>query len=144
VLFLAGGQLQAAHDSTAIDQISAVIGRSRLIGASFAVGMIVLLGLPPFAMFASELSIARSLADARLAWALAVLLGLLVVAFAALVSKSSRLLLGTPRVDAPAITVPATVAAALVIGIVASGALGVTAGPLAGLFSIAAGQLGAT
>jgi hydrogenase-4 component F len=144
VLFLAGGQLQAAHDSTAIDQISAVIGRSRLIGASFAVGMIVLLGLPPFAMFASELSIARSLADARLAWALAVVLGLIVVAFAALVSKSGRLLLGTPDVDAPAITVPATVAAALVIGIVASGALGVTAGPLAGLFSTAAGQLGAT
>jgi hydrogenase-4 component F len=144
VLFLAGGQLQAAHDSTVIDQISAVIGRSRLIGASFAVGMIVLLGLPPFAMFASELSIARSLADARLAWALAVVLGLIVVAFAALVSKSGRLLLGTPDVDAPAITVPATVAAALVIGIVASGALGVTAGPLAGLFSTAAGQLGAT
>jgi hydrogenase-4 component F len=144
VLFLAGGQLQAAHDSTAIDQISAVIGRSRLIGASFAVGMIVLLGLPPFAMFASELSIARSLADARLAWALAVVLGLIVVAFAALVSKSGRLLLGTPDVDAPAITVPATVAAALVIGIVASGALGVTAGPLAGLFGTAAGQLGAT
>ncbi|MCW2687146.1 MAG: hydrogenase [Mycobacterium sp.] len=144
VLFLAGGQLQAAHDSTAIDQISAVIGRSRLIGASFAVGMIVLLGLPPFAMFASELSIARSLADARLAWALAVVLGLIVVAFAALVSKSGRLLLGTPDVDAPAITVPGTVAAALVIGIVASGALGVTAGPLAGLFNTAAGQLGAT
>ena len=144
VLFLAGGQLQAAHDSTAIDQISAVIGRSRLIGASFAVGMIVLLGLPPFAMFASELSIARSLADARLAWALAVVLGLIVVAFAALVSKSGRLLLGTPDGDAPTITVPATVAAALVIGIVASAALGVTAGPLAGLFSTAAGQLGAT
>jgi hydrogenase-4 component F len=71
-------------------------------------------------------------------------LGLIVVAFAALVSKSGRLLLGTPDVDAPAITVPATVAAALVIGIVASGALGVTAGPLAGLFGTAAGQLGAT
>jgi hydrogenase-4 component F len=144
VLFLAGGQLQAAHDSTAIDQISAVIGRSRLVGASFAVAMIVLLGLPPFAMFASELSIARSLADARLAWALAVVGLLIVVGFAALVSKSSRLLLGTPGVDAPTITVPATVAAALVVGIVASAALGVTAGPLAGLFSSAAGQLGAT
>jgi hydrogenase-4 component F len=142
VLFLAGGQLQAAHDSTAIDQITGVIGRSRLIGASFAVGMVVLLGLPPFAMFASELSIARSLADARLAWVLAVALLLLVVAFAALVTKSGRLLFGTPAVGAPAITVPATVAAALVIGIVASAALGVTAGPLAGLFTTAAGQLG--
>ena len=34
VLFLAGGQLQAAHDSTAIADITGVLGRSRLIGAS--------------------------------------------------------------------------------------------------------------
>ena len=44
VLFLAGGQLQAAHDSTAIADITGVMRRSRLIGVSFAVGLIVLLG----------------------------------------------------------------------------------------------------
>jgi hydrogenase-4 component F len=143
ILFLAGGQLQAAHHTTVIDEITGVIGRSRLIGASFAVGIVVLLGLPPFAMFASELSIARSLADARLAWVLAVALLLIVVAFAALARNTGRMLLGTPRVDAPAIVVPATVATALVIGIVASTALGLTAGPLTGLFTTAAGQLGA-
>jgi hydrogenase-4 component F len=144
ILFLAGGQLQAAHDSTEIDEITGVIGRSRLIGASFAIGIIVLLGLPPFAMFASELSIARSLADARLAWVLGVALLLIVVAFAALVRNTGRMLFGPQGVDAPAITVPATVAAALVLGIVASAALGVTAGPLTGLFTTAAGQLGAS
>jgi hydrogenase-4 component F len=135
--------LQAAHHSTVIDEITGVIGRSRLIGVSFAVGIVVLLGLPPFAMFASELSIARSLAGARLAWVLAAALLLMVVAFAGLVSNSSRILLGTPSAGAPPIAVPATVAAALVIGIVASVALGVTAGPLTGLFTTAAGQLGA-
>src|SRR5262249_54211172 len=57
VLFLASGQLQAAHGSTAIDDISAVMRRSRLIGVSLSAGVIVLLGLPPFAMFASELAI---------------------------------------------------------------------------------------
>ncbi|HXL61790.1 MAG TPA: proton-conducting transporter membrane subunit, partial [Mycobacterium sp.] len=45
VLFLAGGQLQAAHGSTTIADITAVAQRSRLIGASFTVGLIVLLGL---------------------------------------------------------------------------------------------------
>ena len=59
VLFLAGGQLQLAHGSTAIADITGVVQRSRLLGVSFAVGLIVLLGLPPFAMFASELAIAR-------------------------------------------------------------------------------------
>ena len=70
VLFLAGGQLQAAHGSTAIADITGVVRARGWSAASFAVGLIVLLGLPPFAMFASELAIARSLADARLAWVL--------------------------------------------------------------------------
>lgn len=143
VLFLSGGQLQAAHDSTAIDDITGVIGRSRLIGTSFAVGILVLLGLPPFAMFASELAIARSLTDARLAWALGVTLLLVLVAFAALVRNTSRILFGTAGVNAPPIPVPTTVAAALVIGIAVSLALGLTAGPLTGLFTTAADQLGA-
>ncbi|QLL09014.1 proton-conducting transporter membrane subunit [Mycobacterium vicinigordonae] len=142
VLFLAGGQLQAAHDSTAIGDISAVLSRSRLVGISFAVGIVALLGFPPFAMFASELAIARSLADARLSWVLGVALLLMVVAFAALVSNARRILLGSPKADAPPIAVPATVAVALVAGLVASLALGVTAGPLTGLFSTAATQFG--
>ena len=83
VLFLSAGQLQAAHDSTAITDLTAVLARSRLLGTAFAVGIVALLGLPPFAMFASELSIARGLTDAHLAWALGVALLCIVVAFAA-------------------------------------------------------------
>lgn len=142
VLFLAGGQLQAAHGTTALGEITAVLGRSRLIGGAFAIGMVVLLGLPPFAMFASELAIAMSLADARLAWALGLALVALVVAFAALVRNSGRMLLGAPDAGSPAIRVPGTVAAALVAGVVVSLALGVSAGPLSNLFTTAASQLG--
>ena len=142
VLFLAGGQLQAAHNSTAIADITGVIARSRLIGASFAIGMVVLLGLPPFAMFASELSIARALADARLAWALGIVLLLIVVAFAALVRNSGQMLLGAPVAGSPAIAVPVTVAGALLVGVAACFALGVTAGPLTELLRTAAEQLG--
>jgi hydrogenase-4 component F len=142
VLFLAGGQLQAAHGSTVIGDISAVLSRSRLIGVSFAAGIVVLLGLPPFAMFASEISIARSLADARLSWVLGAALVFMVVAFAALVSNSRRILLGTPDDHAPPIVVPAAVAGALLSGVAASLVLGVTAGPLTGLFRAAANQFG--
>jgi hydrogenase-4 component F len=143
VLFLAGGQLQAAHGSTTIADITGVVRRSRLIGASFTVGLIVLLGLPPFAMFASELAIARSLADARLAWVLGAAMLLIAVAFAALVRNSGRILLGAPAAVAPTIAVPATVAAALLVGVTASIALGITAGPLTDLFTTAATHVGA-
>jgi formate hydrogenlyase subunit 3/multisubunit Na+/H+ antiporter MnhD subunit len=142
ILFLASGQLQAAHDSTAIADISAVLRRSRLIGVSLAVGVIVLLGLPPFAMFASELAIFRSLADARLAWALGAGMLLIAIAFAALARNSGRILLGGPTA-APEIAVPRTVAVALVLGVAASIALGITAGPLTDLFTAAAGDVGA-
>ncbi len=142
VLFLASGQLQVAHNSTAIADITAVLRRSRLIGVSLAVGVIVLLGLPPFAMFASELAMLRSLADARLTWALGVGMLLMVVAFAALARNSGRILLGDST-GTPAIAVPRTVAAALLLGVAASIALGITAGPLTNLFTAAASNVGA-
>ena len=142
VLFLASGQLQAAHDSTAIADMTAVLRRSRLIGISLAVGVIVLLGLPPFAMFASELAIVRSLANARLTWALGAGMLLIAVAFAALARNTGRILLGVST-GTPAITVPRTVAAALLLGVAASIALGITAGPLTDLFTAAASDVGA-
>ena len=142
VLFLAGGQLQAAHNSTAIADITAVLRRSRLIGISLAVGVIVLLGLPPFAMFASELGIVRSLADARLGWVLGAGMLMIAVAFAALARNAGRILLGGGA-GAPEIAVPGTVAAALAVGVVASVALGISAGPLTGLFNTAALSVGA-
>lgn len=138
VLFLAGGHLQAAHDSTAIADITGVLRRSRLVGLSFATGLIVLLGLPPFAMFASELAIARSLAGARLAWVLGVAMLLIAIAFAALARNSGRVLLGAPAAGAPSLVVPATAAMVLIIGIAVCAALGVTAGPLTHLFAVAA------
>jgi hydrogenase-4 component F len=67
----------------------------------------------------------------------------LVVAFAALIANSGRMLLGVATAGGPKIQVPGTVASALVAGVLVSLALGVTAGPLAGLFATAATQLGA-
>jgi hydrogenase-4 component F len=143
LVFLAAGQLQAAHDSTAIDDVTGVLARSRLIGTSFAVGLVILLGLPPFAMFASELSISRAMAGAHLEWALGLALLLMVVAFAALVRNGARMLLGSPDPGSPAIVVPRSVAGALVTGVILSLALGLAAGPFPLLFHNAATALGA-
>ncbi len=143
VLFLSAGQLQASHDSTAIADVTALLARSRLLATAFTVGIVVLLGLPPFAMFASELSIARALSGAHLAWALGVALLFMLVAFAALVVNTSRMVLGPAPDGAPAITLPATIRGALLVGMVASLCLGVTAGPLTQLLHTAATTLGA-
>jgi hydrogenase-4 component F len=143
VLFLSAGQLQYAHGSTRIRDIAAVLSRSRLIGTAFVIGTLVVLGLPPFAMFASELSIARGLADAHLGWALVMALLFLVVAFAALVANTARLLLGPASDGAPEIAASASVSGALIVGIAACAALGVAAEPLNHLLRLAATALGA-
>jgi hydrogenase-4 component F len=144
LVFLGSGQLQAAHDSTRISDVTGVLARSRMVGVTFLVGLAILLGLPPFAMFASELSISRALADAHLGWVLGAALLLVVVAFAALVRNGSRMLLGPPNPGSPAIAVPRSVAAALVAGVVLSLLLGLTVGPMLELFQTAATLLGGT
>jgi Formate hydrogenlyase subunit 3/Multisubunit Na+/H+ antiporter, MnhD subunit len=144
LVFLGSGQLQAAHDSTRISDVTGVLARSRMVGVTFLVGLAILLGLPPFAMFASELSISRALAGAGLEWVLGAALLFVVIAFAALVRNGSRMLLGPPDAGSPAITVPRSVGAALVTGVILSLVLGLTVGPLLELFQTAATLLGGT
>lgn len=67
---------------------------------------------------------------------------LVAIAFAALARHSGSMLLGTPSTCAPVVRVPATVAAALVLGVLASSVLGITAGPLSQLFTTAATHIG--
>jgi hydrogenase-4 component F len=144
LVFLGSGQLQSAHDSTQISDVTGVLARSPLVGITFTVGLATMLGFPPFAMFASELSISRALADAHLPWALGATLLFVVVAFAALVRNGARMLLGPADAGSPAIVVPCSVAAALVTGVVLSLVLGLTIGPLLELFQTAATLLGGT
>ena len=143
LLFLTAGQLQASHDSTSIADVRGMLARSPLVGTAFAVGLGVLLGFPPFALFASEVAVARGAAQADIAWVLGVALALIVIAFAALARNAGAMLLGRAPDSAPTIVVPATVAFALVLGIAASVLLGLSAGPLTSLFHNAATMLAA-
>lgn len=138
VLFLTAGHLSHAHDSTLISDVTGVLARSRLLGLGFAGGLVALLGLPPFALFASELGIARSTASAGLAWPLAGMLLLMVVAFAALARHAGTMLLGPAAEGAPSLAVPARAGVPIVAGLLACLLLGTTAGPTVDLLHSAA------
>lgn len=138
ILFLAAGQMQSAHGTSTITAVRGVLARSPLVGSAFAVGIAVVTALPPFAMFGSFVTLGGALVRSGLTWVLALLGVLVVIAFAALVDRTVRLLLGEPD---PAVTAPATprsISLALVLGLVACVAIGLTAGPLTGLFGDAA------
>ncbi len=130
VLFLSSGQVQQAHGSTAIADVSAILTRRPLLGAVLAAGLAALIGLPPFSLFASELGIVRGLAERGLVLPLGIGLLLVLIAAAALVRHGIGLLLGSPQPDQPRIALPATVAIPLVVGVVLLVALGISVAPL--------------
>lgn len=130
VLFITAGHLQHAHRSTLISEVTGVLARSRLLGLGFAAGFVALLGLPPFALFASEIGIARSAASAGLVWPLAAALLCVVVAFGALAKHAGTMLFGPAPEGAPTLTLSAAAAVPLIVGLLACLILGTVAGPL--------------
>lgn len=138
VLFITAGHLQHAHNSTLIAEVTGVLARSRLLGLGFAAGLVALLGLPPFALFASEIGIARGAAAAGLTWPLAAALLCVVVAFAALAKHAGTMLLGPAPAGAPTLTLSAPATVPVIVGLLGCLALGTVAGPVIELLHAAA------
>ena len=166
VLFLGAGHLQQAVGSSQIHAVRGLAGRAPLLAGTFGLGLFALLGLPPFSLFASELGMARAGFAAGLGWAVALGLFSMLVIFAGVASHASGMLLGTPPpgagiagavgvgaeggVEGEAATVaarlrvPLGLATALIGGLIACAALGVTSWPLRSLLHAAALVAGGT
>jgi hydrogenase-4 component F len=146
VAFLSSGHILRRHDSSQIADVRALATRMPLLAGLFGLAVLALLGLPPAALFASELGIARAGAAAGLTWVTAAGFALVVAAFAAITVHTGRMLLGPGLVAAtvttatsdppPAFTV--TAALPLIAGLLGVAALGITLGPVAGLLHAAA------
>jgi hydrogenase-4 component F len=136
VAFCSAGRVVAVTGSQRIDDVRGLGASQPALAATFGIGLVALLGFPPFSLFASELGIARTgLASGR-GWAVGIAFGLVLVAFAAIARHAIAMLLG-----------PAPLAAArgrsgglvfLTAGLVAAAALGTTLGPLRPLLDAAA------
>ncbi|WP_344389814.1 proton-conducting transporter membrane subunit [Streptomyces vastus] len=141
--FCASGQILLLRGTSAIGRVRGLLAQSPWLGAVFGLAIVALLGFPPFSLFASELGIARAgfAAGAGLGWVTAAALVLVLVAFAALATRATRMLLGpapdrgTAVADSPSALWP------LVLGLAACAALGIAAGPLGDLLSQAAATL---
>ncbi|MGW0892946.1 proton-conducting transporter transmembrane domain-containing protein [Saccharopolyspora sp. NPDC002578] len=146
VLFLGAGRILQVTGTSRIDQVRGLAEREPVLAGCFGFGVLALIGLPPFSLFASELGIARAGFTAGLGWAVAAALVLVLVIAAALVTHTGRMVLGAAPEAPGAATAPrrapAFATAVLVVGLVACAALGVTAGPLTPLLSLAADLVG--
>ncbi|GAA3721716.1 proton-conducting transporter membrane subunit [Streptomyces tremellae] len=146
VAFCSAGHVLQLRGTTRIGRVRALLARAPVVGAALGVAVLALLGMPPFSLFASELGIVRAGFADGMAWATALALLLVLVAFAALALRTGRMVLGAlpqgPGTPAIPARIGAAAAAPLVLGLVAAAALGVTTGPLTGLLHRAAALIG--
>ena len=145
VLFLTAGRVLQTERTSRIDGVRGLAVRQPLLAGCLGLGTLALIGLPPFSVFASELGIARSGFAAGLGWVTAAVLLFVVVIATALIGHTTRMVLGTPPDGPGAATssprLPGTLALTLVAGLLAGAALGITAGPLRSLLTLAAATL---
>ncbi|MFD7155690.1 proton-conducting transporter membrane subunit [Kribbella sp. NPDC059898] len=145
VLFCTAGEILNREHTTRIASVRALFTRAPLLAGLFATGLIALLGLPPFSLFASELSLFRAGLNAHLLWPMAAVLLLLLVAFTAITTKTTSLLLGGTQTGNTTTTYPGLrvgVVVPLVIGLVLVGVFGVVGWPLGRLLDVAGAIVG--
>lgn len=153
VLFLGAGRLLQTTGTSRIDGVRGLAERQPVLAGCVGLGVLALIGFPPFSVFASEVGIMRAgfapASGAATPWVSVVVLVLVVVIAAALVGHLSRMLLGAapeePTGSAVATAtrvLPRSTTVALVGGLVACAALGVSTGPLTALLDAAAQVVG--
>lgn len=151
-LFLGSGHILQATATSRIDAVRGLALRAPVLAGCFAAGVLALIGLPPFSVFASEFGIARAGFATGLGWPTAAGLILVLIIAAALIGHTSHMLLGDPA-PAPALgpgaataptPLPGGVALTLILGLGVCAAVGISAGPLSTLLRLAANTMTGT
>ncbi len=136
VLFLDAGEVLRVEGTTRIARLGGLLARRPALGGVLALGLAGLLGLPPFSIFVSELTMLRAEAGAGLWWVAAIVLGVLAVILAAILAHARTMLLGASETSTSS---PASFVAPLGVALGAAVWFGLVAWPLAHLLSLAAG-----
>jgi hydrogenase-4 component F len=92
--FLLAGRILHRYRTTEIDQISGLLRVMPWTGSLFAVGILALVGLPPFGLFISEFLLIKAAIATGHVWTAALTLLLILVAFVSLLSHLNRMLYG--------------------------------------------------
>jgi hydrogenase-4 component F len=141
-LFLGAGRILQVTGTSRIDGVRGLAVHHPVLAGGVGFGILALIGLPPFSVFASELGLVRAGFAAGMGWVTTTALVLVLIIAAALVTHTSKMLLGAAP-DGPGTAtgtrrLPLPTALALIGGLAACAALGVAAGPLATLLHLAA------
>jgi hydrogenase-4 component F len=96
MLFLLAGRILHRYHTTEIKNVTGLLKVMPWTGRLFAVGLLALLGLPPFGLLISEIMLFRAGFAAGRSWLMGGMLALLVVAFVAVLNHLNKMLYGAP------------------------------------------------
>jgi len=143
--FVASGRILATEGTTSTADIQGLFTRRPSVAVPFLVGVVALLGMPPFSLFFSEVAIVVAGVQRGLTWVMAAAVFLLLVVFAGMARHTSAVMFGhSPAVDEPPDEAAHGPRLPLVLALGATAVIGFFAGPLASLLAKAAAVLGAT
>ena len=94
--FYAAGLVLLRYGHKNMEGVTGLLRQMPLVGGAMLLATLALAGFPPFGLFISEILIATGAYDER-PWVAYAFLGLLAVAFAALVNQVFRMVLGEPK-----------------------------------------------
>jgi hydrogenase-4 component F len=100
MLFILSGRVLHRYHSTQIRDVTGLLKTMPVTGGLFAVGMLTIMGLPPFGMFISEFTLIRAGFQAGVPWLMVLVLALLAVAFVAFLKHLNDMLYGAPPAGA--------------------------------------------
>ncbi len=145
--FVASGRILAAEGTTALTDLRGLLARRPGVAVPFLVGVVALLGLPPFSLFFSEVAIVVGGFQRGLGWVMAVGVLMLLVMFIAMSCHVAAMLFGARPADETRdepLTDPAPYGPRLplVLALAATGVVGFVAGPFSTLLTRAASVLG--
>jgi hydrogenase-4 component F len=124
MFFLAGRVLQR-YGTAEIGRVSGLLKVMPGTGGLFAVGILAVIGLPPFGLFVSEFALFRAGFAAGRPWLMGLVLALLAVAFVSMIGHLNRMLYGAPTAGVavgegrrwPLVPLAVCVTALLVLGV---------------------------
>jgi hydrogenase-4 component F len=96
MLFLLAGRILHRYHTTEIEGVTGLLKSMPLTGGLFAVGILAIVGLPPFGIFVSEFQLIRAGFSAGQPGLMGVVLVLLAVAFVVLLKVLNHMLYGHP------------------------------------------------
>ena len=99
--FLVAGRILHRYKTTEIGKVTGLLRVMPWTGALFAVGVLALVGLPPFGLFISEFLLVRAAVVTGRFWVAGVVLVLLLTVFTSLVSHLNRMLYGEAPAGVP-------------------------------------------